>query len=49
VTDDRQYGIFELLQEHQKLFKDGDSNWVWPFTSSVDLKTRIAFGACQRV
>ncbi len=42
VTDDRQYGIFELLHEHQKLFKDGDSNWVWPFTSSVDLKTRIA-------
>ncbi len=42
VTNSKDYGLFELIREHDDLQKDGPSNWKWPFRDSVELKARIA-------
>lgn len=33
--------IFELIDEHKKLKRDGGTNWITPFTTSVDLIRKI--------
>lgn len=40
--DAREIGLFQLLDEHSKLFKNETNNWFDTFTSSVDLKAAIA-------
>lgn len=42
VTDNKDMGLFELLDEHAKLKADSTtSNWYSTFTSSIDLKAAI--------
>lgn len=42
VTDNKDMGLFELLDEHAKLKADSTtSNWYSTFTSSIDLKAVI--------
>lgn len=39
VRDAKDHGIFNLLDEHQKLVTDKpQSNWYWSFRDSIDLK-----------
>jgi hypothetical protein len=38
----KDWKIFELLQEHRQLEREGvTSNWLWPFADSVQLKQRM--------
>lgn len=41
-TGAEHYGLFNLIDDHQKLQKDSPhSNWIWPFRDSVELKARL--------
>lgn len=33
--------LFGFIDEHSRLTSDPQSNWFWPFTSSVDLRERV--------
>lgn len=41
LPSDDDLGLLDLLDQHKKLHS-GKVNWVWQFTSSVDLKSRLA-------
>ncbi|MCC7424621.1 MAG: DUF4062 domain-containing protein [Planctomycetaceae bacterium] len=40
-VEQKDYGIFDLLEEHRKLTSKPEKNWILPFTTSVDLKDGI--------
>lgn len=40
-VEPKDFGVFELLEEHRKLTSKPDKNWVSTFTSSLDLKSGI--------
>jgi hypothetical protein len=42
VQDEKDIGLFELLDEHKKLVEGDRNNWFDPFTSSVDLKVLLS-------
>ena len=41
---EKDWMVFELLEEHRKLSEDGANNWFWVFKDSIELKDLIGRG-----
>ena len=46
VRYDRDHGLFDMIQEREKLDVAGGDNWYWSFRDSVELKRRMSRDLC---